>query len=538
MNEFVVDNFAGGGGASLGIENGLGRSVDFAINHDAEAIAMHRANHPHTRHLCESVWDVDPRALTRGRDVGLGWFSPDCTFHSKARGSKPFRDRNRARRVRGLAWLVVRWAKAVRPRVIMLENVEEFADWGPLLPDGRPCPIRRGMTFRRWHRQIENLGYSIDMRELRACDYGAPTTRKRLFVVARCDGQEIVFPETTHGLEAKPFRTAAECIDWSIPCPSIFNRDRPLAEATMRRIARGIMRYVVYNPRPFIVPLTHHGDLRVHAVDEPMPTITGAHRGEHAIVTPHIISVAHGDSGGRREYPVEAPLGTITGDGIQHALVAPTLIQTSWGERQGQAPRSLDLHKPLGTIVGGGVKHALVAAFLARHYGGHENDGSALPSPMHTITARDHHALITSHILKLKGTSRDGQPVTEPLHTIQAGGTHYGEVRAFLMKYYRTDQDPRLERPLGTITTKDRFGLVMVHGEPYAIADIGMRMLTPRELYRAQSFPDAYIIDPEVNGKPLTKTAQVRMCGNSVPPVVAEALVRANVIEQREDQAA
>lgn len=454
----VVDNFAGGGGASLGIEAALGRPVDYAINHDREAIAMHKANHPDTQHFCESVWDVDPVKLARGREVALGWFSPDCTYHSKARGGKPFRERNRARRTRGLAWLVVRWAKTVRPRVIMLENVEEFRHWGPLLEDGRPCPIRRGMTFRRWHRQIENLGYQIDMRELRACDYGAPTMRKRLFVIARCDGDEIVFPEATHGefTGAAPYRTAAECIDWSIPCPSIFERSRPLAEATMRRIARGIMRYVVNDPRPFIVPY-HAGDVRVHSIDEPLRTQTTENR---------------------------------------FALIAPALINTRNGEREGQAPRVRDILSPYPTITAKGSQGALVAAFLARHYGGNENDGAPLMMPMHTITTKDHHALVT----------------------------------AFLLKYYGTDQDPRLDRPLDTITTKDRFGLVMVHGEPHRIVDIGMRMLTPRELYRAQSFPDSYVIDPDVDGKPLTKTAQIRMCGNSVPPVVAEAIVRANVV--------
>lgn len=501
MTELIVDNFAGGGGASTGIEQALGRPVDYAINHDAEAIAMHRVNHPRTEHFCESVWDVDPKRLARGRPVGLGWFSPDCTFHSKARGGKPFRDRNTARRARGLAGLVPRWAAAVRPRVIMLENVEEFADWGPLLPDGKVCPIRRGQSFRRWHRQIENLGYQVDMRQLRACDFGAPTTRKRLFVIARCDGQEIVFPEATHGAASGmlPFRTAAECIDWSLPCPSIFERARPLAEATLRRIARGVMRYVVNNPRPFIVPITHTGGVRVHGIDEPLRTITTAQRGEFALISPVIAGLAHGDSGGRREYPIEVPLGTVQAQG--------------------------------GNI-------ALVAAFLARHYGGHENDGSALQAPMFTVTTKDHHALVSSHVVKLKGTCRDGQRIDEPLRTIQAGGLHYGEVRAFLMKYYGTDQDPRLDQPLGTVTTKDRFGLVMVQGEPYAITDIGMRMLSAPELYRAQSFPDDYIIDPEVNGKPLTKTAQVRMCGNSVPPAVARALVDANVVARREREAA
>lgn len=505
MREIVVDNFAGGGGASLGIETALGRPVDYAINHDAEAIAMHRVNHPRTRHFCESVWDIDPVALARGREVELGWFSPDCTYYSKARGGKPFRDRNRARRTRGLAWLVVRWAKAVRPRVIMLENVEEFQHWGPLLPDGKPCPVRRGMTFRRWHRQIENLGYRIDMRELRACDYGAPTTRKRLFVIARRDGEEIVFPEPTHGdsfAGALPYRTAAECIDWSIPCPSIFGRKRPLAEATLRRIARGIMRYVVDDPRPFIVGVGGRmGQSPERSVDRPYQTIT-----------------AKADA----------------------ALVVPTLINTRNGEREGQAPRVRDICGPYPTITAKGSQGALVAAFLARHYGGHENDGAELGAPMHTITTRDHHALVTSHIVKFKGTGT-GQPTDAPLHTIQAHGQHYGEVRAFLLQYNRgDDRTLHPERPLNTITTEPRFGLVTVkiNGEPYAIVDIGMRMLTPRELYRAQSFPDSYVIDPIVDGKPLTKTAQIRMCGNSVPPAVAEALVRANVVEQRQTEVA
>lgn len=433
--EIIVDNFAGGGGASSGIEAALGRSVDYAINHDPEALAMHRANHPDTVHLCSSVWDVNPTKLARGRTVGLGWFSPDCTFHSKARGGKPFRDRNMARRRRGLANLVPRWASTpAAPKVICLENVEEFADWGPLLPDGKICPRRRGMLFRRWHRQLENLGYRIDMRELRACDYGAPTTRKRLFVVMRRDGGEIVFPEATHGPwdGAAPYRTAAECIDWTIPCQSIFERDRPLAEATLRRIARGVMRYVVDNPRPFIVPITHSGGDRVNSIDEPLTTI--------------------------------------------HA---------------------------------GGNNHALVAAFLARHYGGHENDGHPVTQPLSTITTVDHHALVT----------------------------------AFLLKFYGNEKEAHnIANPLGTVTTKDRFGLVMVEGEPHRIVDIGMRMFMPRELYLAQGFRPDYVIDHGIDEHgailPLTKTAQVRMCGNSVAPAVAEALVRANYVEQKQRVAA
>jgi DNA (cytosine-5)-methyltransferase 1 len=503
MKEITVDNFAGGGGASWGIECGLGRPVDFAINHDAEAIAMHRVNHPHTKHFCESVWDVDPRKLVGRNQVGLGWFSPDCTYHSKARGGKPFRDRNTARRRRGLAWLIPRWIKAVRPRVIMMENVEEFADWGPLLPSGIPDPTKRGLTFRRWHREIENLGYQIDMRELRACDYGAPTTRKRLFVIARRDGEEIVFPESTHGYATAPYRTASECIDWSIPCPSIFERERPLAEATMRRIARGVMRYVINNPSPFIVPLTHHGDRRVHTLDEPFPTVTGANRGEHALITPFLTE--HANASTQRNFRADEPLRTQCANvkGGHFALVAPTLINTRNGERTGQAPRVRDILEPYPTVTAAGSQGALVAAFLSKFYG-----------------------------------TTIGHAADVPLSTVSGQGQHHALVKAFLLKYYGTDQDPRLDRPLDTVTTKDRFGLVTVHGQPYEIVDIGMRMLAPRELYRAQSFPDSYIIDPEFEGKPMTKTSQVRMCGNSVPPVVAEALVRANVVEQQAERAA
>ena len=317
--ELIIDNFAGGGGASLGIEMATGRSPDIAVNHDAEAIAMHKANHPRTRHLCEDVFDVDPRKVCGGRPVGLAWFSPDCTFHSKARGAKPFRDRERARRRRGLAGVVIRWARAVRPRVIFLENVEEWKDWGPLLASGKPDPSRRGLTFRRWCAQLENAGYTLDMRELRACDYGAPTIRKRLFVIARCDGQPIVWPQPTHGPgRALPFRVAAECIDWSHPCPSIFDRKKPLADKTLRRIARGIMRFVVESPRPFIVPLTHGrlNDSAPHSVDEPLRTVTAAHRGELALIRPFISGLAHSDERpGGRAHGIDEPVRTIHAGG-------------------------------------------------------------------------------------------------------------------------------------------------------------------------------------------------------------------------------
>jgi DNA (cytosine-5)-methyltransferase 1 len=487
VSGLIIDGFAGGGGASEGIEIALGRSPDIAINHDTEAVAMHAANHPSTRHLCGDVWDADPAKLCSGEPVALAWFSPDCKHHSKAKGGKP-----RDAKIRALAWVVIRWARTVKPRIICLENVEEFADWGPLHADGSPIESKKGLTFRIWLGKLKAAGYVVEMRELRACDYGAPTTRKRLFVIARCDGQPIVWPRPTHGPgTSTPFRTAAECIDWSLPCPSIFERKKPLADKTLRRIARGIRKFVLESASPFIVPTAHAGDARVHSIDEPLRTITGSRRGDHAIV-------------------------------------APTLIQTGYGEREGQAPRSLDLHQPLGTVVGCGQKHALVAAFLSKHNGGHEATGSQLDLPAHTITARDHHALTTAFITRFYGTGT-GSSFEQPLPTVTAQGEHFAQVRAFLARYNGDAVGQSAQLPLGSVTTARRFGLVMVHGEPYEIADIGMRMLQPRELFRAQGFADSYVIDPIVNGKPLTKTAQIRCCGNSVCPPLAAAIVGANV---------
>ncbi len=493
-HELVVDLFAGGGGASTGIEQALGRHVDIAVNHDPEAVSLHQANHPQTRHFVSDVFEVDPLVVCGTQPVGLLWASPDCKHFSKAKGGKPV-----SKRVRGLAWVVVKWAKAVRPRVICLENVEEFQTWGPLADDGRPCHDRKGSTFKRWKAQLENLGYRVEHRELRACDYGAPTIRKRLFLVARCDGLPIVWPEPTHGAGRKPWRTAAECIDWSLPCPSIFERERPLAEATLRRIAHGIKRYVLEAARPFIVPIQNAGwGDRPRDIDKPAPTVTGGTKG-----------------------------GTF-------ALAVPTLVHTGYGERPGQAPRVPGLHKPLGTAVDG-QKHALVAAFLAKHYGGVV--GSPLPQAIGTVTSVDHHSLVTSNLAKLRGTSHSASSA-EPLATVSAGGTHHAEVRALLLKYYGTDQDPDLREPLHTVTTKDRFGLVTLQGDLYAIADIGMRMLQPRELYRAQGFPDSYLIDRGADGRVLSKAAQVRMCGNSVCPPLARAVVASNYADAAERLAA
>ncbi|HVY12338.1 MAG TPA: DNA cytosine methyltransferase, partial [Alphaproteobacteria bacterium] len=347
----IIDNFAGGGGASTGIEAALGRAVDIAINHDAEAVAMHKANHPATHHLCQSVWRADPQDVAGGRPIDLAWFSPDCKHFSKAKGGKPVE-----KNIRDLAWVVVHWARRVRPRVIMRENVEECQDWGPLIlnAEGKtiPDPARRGETFVLWMHALKKCGYKLEWRELRACDYGTPTIRKRFFMIARCDGVPIAWPEKTHGdpkseavKEGRllPWRTAAECIDWNIPCPSIFGRKRPLAENTLRRIAKGIQRYVIEAKQPFIVNLTHTGSDRVEPVTEPLRTTTCAHRGEKAIVTPYVARVAHGErdkSGKKRgqgQHAVDAPLPTVTAS-PEFAVIAPTLIQMGNGEREGQQP--------------------------------------------------------------------------------------------------------------------------------------------------------------------------------------------------------
>lgn len=572
--EIIIDNFAGGGGASCGIELALGRHVDIAINHDPEAVTMHSLNHPQTEHHCESVWDVDPLELVQGRPVGLAWFSPDCKHFSKAKGGKP-----RDKKIRGLAWVAMRWAALVRPRVIILENVEEFQTWGPVLVDGTPCPKRKGDTFRSFVRQLREKGYAVEWRELRACDFGAPTIRKRLFLIARCDGQPITWPEPTHGAptsaavkakKRKPWRTAAECIDWAIRCPSIFERARPLAEATQRRIARGLRRYVIDSADPFIIGIDHRGSgaSSVWPGTQPITTITAEAR--HAVVAPHLTKFRTGSTGA----DLRTPMPTITAGpkenpaGAAHALgiIAPTLVQTGYGERTGQAPRAPGLDKPLGTVVAGGAKHALVSAFLAKHYGGnYEGPGVSLTDPASTITTSDHHALVsaqlvgcggragqsrprdasepmqtitakgdtaiaTSHLVKLRGQCT-GSATSEQVPTISAQGNHIGEVRAFLVKYYSEGgQDQDCRDPMHTIPTKDRLGLVTVAGEQYQIADIGMRMLEPHELYAAQGFPSTYVIAPIMaNGKPLPKHAQVRMCGNSVSPPMAAALVRANV---------
>ncbi|WP_043309534.1 DNA cytosine methyltransferase [Pseudomonas sp. ML96] len=536
----VIDNFAGGGGASTGIEMALGRPVDIAINHDPEAIAMHEINHPHTKHYCESVWEVDPREITQGRPVDLAWFSPDCKHFSKAKGGKPVK-----KEIRGLAWVAIRYAATVRPRVIMLENVEEFVTWGPLA-DGRPCPKNKGRTFKSFVNALRRHGYQVEWRELRANQYGAATIRKRLFLIARCDGLPIVWPEPTHlaanspevkAKQAKPQHLTADIIDWSLPCPSIFTRKRPLADATLRRIARGIQRYVISADQPFIVGVGGRaGQSRPRSTEEPMATITA--KADAALVVPQlapfIANTRNGERPGQqpRVLSVEQPFWTVTAEGSQQALIAPVITKFRTNDH------GSSVEQPLPTVTansfikrpGGAAPIGVVAAFLAKHYGGNESPGWPLEKPISTLTTQDHHHLVTSHLLKLRNNC-DGQDLLEPMHTLTTGG-HFGEVRAFLLKYYETAVGQPVDEPLHTITTKHRLGLVMVKGEPYQIVDIGMRMLEPHELYAAQGFPTDYIHDRTLTNPKLSKSSQVRMCGNSVCPPVAAALVRANLITQ------
>ncbi|EMO6751643.1 DNA cytosine methyltransferase [Enterobacter hormaechei] len=682
MREIIVDNFAGGGGASTGIEMAIGRSVDIAINHDPNAVAMHTTNHPDTLHYCESVYEVRPKIATAGRPVALAWFSPDCRHFSKAKGAKPVE-----KAIRGLAWIVIRWALDVGPRVMMLENVEEFKTWGPLLAgEMRPDPERAGETFQAFigmlstgvqadhpalaecckflqlppeseqvQQLVDGLGYQVDYRELRACDYGAPTIRKRFFMVMRRDGLPITWPEVTHAdpkspaVQAgklAPWRTAAECIDWSIAAPSIFGRKKPLAENTLKRIARGIQRFVLDNPTPFIVKCNHtstrsgYDCFRGQSLNEPLQTITKKHG--YAIAVPHLTKFRTGATGqevtepvptitagtskrpggnghalgmveaaltpflagnGGSEYqakprPLEKPAHTIlkqsracvvapviarqfgastghradepsatitAGGGGKSQLVMTTLIQMGYGERPGQEPRVLQLDNPLGTVMAGGNKFATVSAFLAKHYGGNYagpgvgldepahsvttvdhhavvaahlmvnntgHPGGVVDQPTHTITTGNHHAAVTSHLVKLRGTCRDGQRTDQPMPTITAGGTHVGEVKTMLAVDGYDEQ--RAQQALAFLREycgPDSTGLVTLDGVVYRIVDIGMRMLQPHELYRAQGFPEWYIIDQDFRGVKYAKDKQVARCGNAVPPPFAEALVRANLPE-------
>lgn len=662
----IVDLFAGGGGASLGLEMALGRPVDVAVNHNPEAVAIHTANHPGTRHFVQNIHQVHPLDATGGRPVDILWASPDCKHFSKAKGTKP-KDRN----IRELAWSVVPWIRYTQPRVVFVENVEEFLTWGPLDQDGQPIKSRSGETFQRWVRAIKAEGYSLDWRLLRACDYGAPTIRRRLFIIARRDRRPINWPEPTHGpgrppvggllrsdgsaitvgppssdfgetrQRLQPWATAADCIDWSIPAPSIFDRPKPLAENTLKRIAEGLRRYVIEAKKPFIVSpdqaawlLQANTGVIGRAADWPMSTIcqTGSHQQlVEAALSPFIQHVQHGGLGRGGVMPANEPLRTITAypKGGGQALAVASLIHY-YGAKNGQRPRCGDLVEPFRTATAAGNRFGLATAFLAKtnhtaHYyncfrgqgfgqplqtitqthgfslvsaalapfvvgaGGPRYGGKpvVVDKPFGTMTSENHKALVAAslqtvglqslsianqgfaiYLSHFNGTFQDGG-IALPMKTVTAGGFHAGLAAAFLTKYYGTAwAEPvdvpfstvtgrpklaltsafltkyyskgglqALTEPLGTLTTVERFGLVLVHqtplvwveGEPYVIADIGLRMLTPRELARAQGFPDGYEFTPVFKGKPLIQKAQVAAIGNSVPPAFSYSLVRANL---------
>lgn len=544
--QLIVDNFAGGGGASTGIELATGYSVDIAINHDPEAIKMHKANHPNTKYYCENVWAVDPVKACKGHPVALAWFSPDCKHFSKAKGGKP-KDKN----IRGLAWVACRWAGLVRPRVIMLENVEEFKTWGPLGRRHHPIKSKQGETFRKFVQQLTDLGYEVQFKELIAADYGAPTMRKRFFMVARCDGKPIVWPEPTHapadsdevkaGL-LKPYVGAYTQLDFSLPCPSIFDTSeeikekygiravRPLAPKTMERIARGLKKFVLDNPEPFIVPIGYgerKGQApRVHDIEKPLPTIVGS--GKHYLCEPYMVQIGQTGFTKDRSKDVKEPLTTIVSKN-EHCLISPTLIQyhseTAQGEVRGQT-----IEDPIMTVDGSN-RYGLVTSFIQKYYGGnYQGNGSDIKEPLHTITTLERNAMCAVNLIQMNNHC-DGRDVKEPIPTITAGDGHFGEVRAFLIKYYGQGTGQDIKAPLDTVTAQDRFGLVTINGVDYQIVDIGLRMLEPRELYGCQGFPEDYIIDHDYTGKTYPRSEQVRRCGNAVCPPIPAALVRANLPE-------
>lgn len=542
--KLIVDNFAGGGGASTGIEMATGISVDIAINHDLEAIKMHKMNHPSTKHYCESVWDVNPVKACNGHPIALAWFSPDCKHFSKAKGGKP-KDKN----IRGLAWVALRWAGTVRPDVIMLENVEEFKTWGPLNRSHRPIKAKQGATFKKFISQLENLGYVVEHRELVAADYGAPTMRKRFFLIARCDGRPIVWPEPTHApadsaavreKRLKPYVGAYTQLDFSLPCPSIFDTSeeikekygiravRPLAPKTMERIARGLKKFVLDNAEPFIVQVNHSGAKSDYckSSNEPLSTITGKHG--FGIVEPKLMPFMGVNTTNHPGGKVDEPLHTITTGG-QNCLIAPTLIQYH-SETSAKDVRGQGIEEPIMTVDGSN-RYGLVTSFLHKYYdGGYKGAGDSLNNPLPTVTSWDHNSICAATLIQMNNNC-DGKDVTKPIPTITAGDGHFGEVRAFLIKYYGQGTGQEVDEPLDTIPTHDRFGLVTVNGVDYRIVDIGLRMLEPKELYGCQGFPKDYIIDRDYEGKKYPRSEQVKRCGNAVCPPIPAALVKANLPE-------
>lgn len=594
----IIDLFAGGGGASEGIRAALGRDPDVAVNHDPEAISMHTVNHHDTMHFTADVFEVDPKSIFPEYPVGLLWASPACTHFSKARGSKPV-----CKQLRSLAWIVVKWAKLRKPAQIYLENVEEFTDWGPVLDDGQPCPIRKGETFTRFVSELEKLGYDVEWREVKAHEYGAPTIRKRLFMVARCDGKEIVWPEPTNGDpksaevksgKRKPFRTAAEIIDWSIPGNSIFMGNdeikskklrikRPLKDTSLRRIGKGLDKFVFKNADPYTVDqswiVKYYKGVVGSSIHDPLPTVTTAdHNALSTAKLAPFVSTYFGERNGEadgRGATLDKPLTTITSGGMRHSIISPVLIGIDNGSSKSA---SWSPEAPLTTIVTEN-RHALVEnrmvqlPHVVRDF--KSSIGSSMNDPIGTITTQGNGkaALCVSHAVKFRGTNY-GYPMSDPVHTITASGTHQGLVTSYLNSFYGNAEDigSSMDDPLRTVTTKDRFakvdivldpitgalwdsktmeriiavrefiqtycgddlsydermGIVTIKGLRYQIVDISLRMLKPRELYNAQGFRSDYIIDRTVDHKPITGTAQVRMVGNSVCPPAAEAIIRAN----------
>lgn len=548
LDEIIVDNFAGGGGASTGIELATGRPVTIAINHDPAAILMHKTNHPYTEHLQASIWDVDPEKVCAGRPVGLAWFSPDCKHFSKAKGAALV-DRN----IRGLAWIVLRWAGTVKPRIIILENVEEFQTWGPVRK-GKPVKKKAGCTFQKWLGQLKDLGYTVEFRVLIAADYGAPTSRKRFVLIARCDGRPIVWPERTHAPaesaevkcgKYKPWRSAAEIIDWSLPCPSVFATKgeiqeqygvkavRPLADNTMRRVIRGVDKFTIKSGKPFIVP-TGYGERkgqapRVHDIEAPVPTVVGTGKENlcRPLLTPITVSNTTNSVGGSAAEPVH----TVTTAGNQ-MLVSPSLIQ--YHTEQSENVRANGVETPLPTVDASN-RYGLTTAHLVEYF----STGRPLDVriPMHTVTSRDREALTAVHIAEFKGQDK-GQSVDRPLRTITASIGEFAEVQTRVVQYtpdadlkYWPEIRVLLNKHCGYSLSEDEVLLLNIRDTWYFISDIGLRMLTPRELYAAMGFPPDYIIDKDYKGNDYPKSQQVARCGNAVCPPMATAVVMANLPE-------
>lgn len=609
-DEIVVDFFCGGGGAGTGLEMGLGRAVSVAKNHSPAAISMHTINHPHAKHFATDVFKGDPDTGCGGRAVGWFHMSPDCTHHSQAAGGQP-----RKREIRNLSWIGLKWAGMKRPRVISLENVKQILQWGRLIakrdkatgriiklggevaapgevvPAGQqflvPDPKQRGRTWRRFVALLEGMGYVVEWRVIKACDFGAPTSRERLFMIARCDGKPIVWPEPTHaknpGKGQQKWRTAAECIDWTVPSKSIFDRPKPLAEATLRRIAKGMMKFVINSPAPFIVPIANWSGEVVQSADEPLRTITSYPKGGAFSVVSPVLVGAGGPVYSGRPAPVDRPVGTLM-TANHRALASACIVQAGHGEGSGKNKRRShgvnDICGPVGTVTASGGGQSIATALMVQANGGFNTTAAkSVEDPVTTVTnTGSQQQLVTANLVHLRGNC-DARDLNDPLHTISAGGTHHGlmtaflerqfgasvgqavdepaptitaggggksslvelqlspeveagalRVAAFLISYYGTENVSGADEPAPTITTRDRLALVTVtiKGTPYVIVDICLRMLQPAELYKAQGFPDDYIISHGADGKSFTKTQQVHMCGNSVSPPPMAALARAN----------